>query len=216
MEERIVEFDHRRNPEYAGVLTEQSELSLRSNELNKKLREFARPLARVGRARRQLREIGKGIADLQTEYQEWFKRANELSIKPRARFSPQADQLASFLHLNDLLRDRITRLHWNMKTLESNYEIKRAKIDDQRNLLLALFGLAVSLVGLGLSLTAVSCREKPPRRPEPPTVTQEGPRSKTTNPQSTGDAERAKPPMAVTQKEPRTPTPKPPKAATQR
>ena len=152
MEGHLIALDPTKNPEYASILEDQQGLSQRSNELNSRLRRFARPLFRVARARKGLVAIGQEIANLQEDYKRWHKRAADFLIRPSLQFPAGSDALASFLHFSSLLRDRVTALHWNISTLEENYARRMGQIQDQRNLLLALSGIAVSLIGLAASL----------------------------------------------------------------
>ena len=152
MEGHLIALDGTQNPEYASIVEDEQELSRRSNELNDRLLRLTRPLFRVVRARKELLDIGKGITNLQEDYSRWHKRAADFLMRPFFQFPAESDAHASFLHFSSLLRDRVTALHWNISTLEENYARRMGQIHDQRNLLLALCGILISLIGLAASL----------------------------------------------------------------
>jgi hypothetical protein len=152
MEEHTVALEETRNPDYYALMRESNTLMERCSQLNDEIVRCKIALLRVWRARKSLRQLAEGVQEVQKQHSNWNKRMTDFGAAPRFHLSGASDSALSYLHFSGLVWHRMDQVRSQLRILEQNFVLKTNRLDEQRNFVIAITSVVISLLGLLASL----------------------------------------------------------------
>lgn len=151
-----LDIDKDDNADYFNIIeTEHGNLMDRWNELHYKLYQLKIPKVFGFKAKKELKDIGKALKDLQKDYLEWNKKAGNFLGKPRYNFNKEQDGLAIFIHYSSMLRHVVNTMHNNMVMIVDSFNKRIDQRKSQINFNIAIVSFALTFLGLVFTLYTI-------------------------------------------------------------
>ena len=140
------------NPKLQVLVDEYNRLNDRFANLNQRLLRVRVPVLRPWRARRVLDSLGPEILEFEKEWNKWNQEARDFSLNPHLFIQGGGATDLAFIHFTAEFRMRITDVEAEVRFLREIFNGIADEFREQRNLLIALSGIILSLLGLSLAL----------------------------------------------------------------
>lgn len=151
-EQRLLNLDEEKNPEFHEIAQEHNELMDEWNRINAGFVEEPQPILLLwGRASYLESKYGQHISDLQKKFVEWNKRASDLVYKPTLTFGEDEESELGLIHYTNVMRDLKNRMEDRMNLIVKNYNQVYSDHRSQVNFNIAIASFILAMVGVILS-----------------------------------------------------------------
>lgn len=155
-EQRILNLDEEKNPEFHEIAQEHNELMDEWNSINADLVTETQPILLLwGRASYLESKYGQPISDLQEQFVEWNKRASDLVYKPNLTFGENEESGLGLIHYTNVMRDLKNRMEDRMNLIVKNYNQVYSNHRNQINFNIAIASFILAIIGVILSSVSV-------------------------------------------------------------
>lgn len=148
-------LDRKDNDEFYKIFDEHNDIMEKWNDINKQFHRLKQPVLFLFCYSSKLKTFYKPIEDLQKEFLNWNKKANNFLNKPHFIFSGNQERQLGFLHFTNILSVQINRLNNNMTMIADNFIKIQNNHKNQKNFLIAIFSTFISLCGLALAIYSI-------------------------------------------------------------
>lgn len=145
-------IDPNDNPEVKKLVTRSNELVEHWGELNERVLKSRTPWFPFFGFKKRLIEIGRAIHAHEKEWVVWDRDARAYSLNPHLIVPAGGPSEITFLHWTAEFRERIRSLSDQMRLIENNYNQVWGDYREQRNLLISLGALILSVGSSVLSI----------------------------------------------------------------
>lgn len=140
------------NNEYFGLINRSNSLTVRRNEINKRLLAIDTKMWNSRRAKREMFSVQPDVEKFVDDALKWKHEASNFILKPHFIF-PESDNLQlRFQHFIDNLRDAVFRIESSISLLETNFNNTGIFIDGHLNFRIAIGSFIIAFIGLIVAL----------------------------------------------------------------